>query len=132
MAELNGFGIVAGDLARSLAFYRLLGLEFADGAESEPHTEATIAGGVRVMFDPVSTIQSFEPDYVHTPGSAGVSLAFACGTPGEVDSTYELVVGAGFEGHREPWDAFWGQRYAQLRDPDGNGVDLYAALPSGD
>ena len=24
--------------------------------------------------------------------------------------------------------AFWGQRYATLRDPDGNGVDLFAAL----
>ena len=29
------------------------------------------------------------------------------------------VVAAGFEGEKEPWDAFWGQRYAQLRDPDG-------------
>jgi len=129
MAQLDAFGIVAGDLSRSLAFYRLLGLEFADGAENEPHTETTLAGGVRLMFDPVSTIQSFEPGYVHTPGSAGVSLAFGCGSPDEVDSTYRLVVDAGFEGHREPWDAFWGQRYAQLRDPDGNGVDLYAALP---
>ena len=39
------------------------------------------------------------------------------------------MVAAGFEGHLEPWDAFWGQRYATLRDPDGIGVDLYAALP---
>jgi uncharacterized glyoxalase superfamily protein PhnB len=128
MAQLDAFGIVAGDLARSLAFYRLLGLEFPDGAENEPHTQTTIAGGVRLMFDPVSTIQSFEPDYVHTPGSAGVSLAFGCGTPGEVDSTYRMVVDAGFEGHREPWDAFWGQRYALLIDPDGVRVNLYAPL----
>jgi len=28
----------------------------------------------------------------------------------------------------EPWDAFWGQRYAIVRDPDGNGVDLFAPL----
>ncbi len=26
------------------------------------------------------------------------------------------------------WDAFWGQRYAILHDPDGNGVDLFAPL----
>jgi uncharacterized glyoxalase superfamily protein PhnB len=131
MAQLDAFGIVAGDLSRSLAFYRLLGLEFADGAENEPHTETTLAGGVRLMFDPVSTIQSFEPGYVHTPGSAGVSLAFGCGSPDEVDSTYRTVVDAGFEGHREPWDAFWGQRYALLRDPDGVEVNLYAALEGG-
>ena len=35
---------------------------------------------------------------------------------------------AGFQGEKEPWDAFWGQRYAQLLDPDGVPADLYAAL----
>ncbi len=34
----------------------------------------------------------------------------------------------GTEGHKEPWDAFWGQRYAQAKDPDGNVVDLFAPL----
>jgi uncharacterized glyoxalase superfamily protein PhnB len=34
--------------------------------------------------------------------------------------------GAGRSGDEEPWDAFWGQRYAQLRDPNGVAVDLYA------
>jgi hypothetical protein len=28
----------------------------------------------------------------------------------------------------KPWDAFWGQRYAVVHDPDGNGVDLLAPL----
>jgi uncharacterized glyoxalase superfamily protein PhnB len=31
-------------------------------------------------------------------------------------------------GEKEPWDAFWGQRYALLGDPDGVRVNLYAAL----
>ena len=39
---------------------------------------------------------------------------------------------AGHRGHLEPFDAFWGQRYATVLDPDGNGVDLYAPLdPAG-
>jgi len=38
------------------------------------------------------------------------------------------MVDAGFHGEQEPWDAFWGQRYAQLQDPDGVPVDMYAAL----
>ena len=33
-----------------------------------------------------------------------------------------------YEGHKAPWDAFWGQRYAMIRDPDGNEVDLFAPL----
>ncbi|MGE0000366.1 MAG: VOC family protein, partial [Ilumatobacteraceae bacterium] len=44
--------------------------------------------------------------------------------------TYAAMTSAGFDGHLEPWDAFWGQRYATLRDPDGNGVDLFAPLPT--
>ena len=46
----------------------------------------------------------------------------------EVDELYARVVEAGFHGEKEPWDAFWGYRYAQLGDPDGVGVDLFAAL----
>jgi uncharacterized glyoxalase superfamily protein PhnB len=130
MATLDAFGLVATDLPRTLQFYRLLGLEFPDGAESAPHVEAQLAGGVRLMIDPLSTILSFEPGFkLSNEGSPGASLAFQCGSPENVDATYKAATEAGFQGHREPWDAFWGQRYAQLRDPDGNGVDLYAALP---
>ncbi|MEC4019520.1 VOC family protein, partial [Streptomyces sp. H27-D2] len=39
-------------------------------------------------------------------------------------------VAAGYTGHKQPWDAFWGQRYASVQDPDGNTVDLFAALPA--
>ncbi|MDQ3164047.1 MAG: VOC family protein, partial [Actinomycetota bacterium] len=45
-----------------------------------------------------------------------------------VDEVYARVTAAGFRGEKEPWDAFWGQRYAQLLDPDGVPVDLYAPL----
>lgn len=36
------------------------------------------------------------------------------------------LTGSGTRGHKEPWDAFWGQRYAQVHDPDDNVVDLFA------
>jgi uncharacterized glyoxalase superfamily protein PhnB len=48
----------------------------------------------------------------------------------DLPRTFTAMVSAGFDGHKEPWDAFWGQRYATLRDPDGNGVDLFAQLPA--
>ena len=44
-------------------------------------------------------------------------------------SPFGKIVNAGFDSKKEPWDAFWGQRYAQVWDPDGNGVDLFARLP---
>jgi catechol 2,3-dioxygenase-like lactoylglutathione lyase family enzyme len=127
----SAIGFVAADLSRTLAFYRALGLDIPLDADREPHVEVVLASGFRIMFDPESTITSFDPAW--TPAAAGsprTALAFECGDPAEVDAIYAAVLSAGFEGHLEPWDAFWGQRYATLRDPDGNGVDLFATLPT--
>ena len=49
---------------------------------------------------------------------------------GDVDATHARVVAAGFRSKKEPYDAFWGQRYAQVIDPDDNAVDLFAPLPN--
>ena len=125
----TAIGFVATDLPRTLAFYRALGLDIAEEADDAPHVEVTLDGGFRLMWDPVATIASFEPGWTAPTGGPGSALAFDCGSPEAVDATYASMVAAGHEGHKEPWDAFWGQRYATLRDPDGNGVDLFAALP---
>jgi uncharacterized glyoxalase superfamily protein PhnB len=79
------------------------------------------------MLDSEDVIKSFRPDWTRETGNQ-LALAFACDSPAEVDETYRRFVDAGFEGDKEPWDAFWGYRYAQLRDPDGVQVDLFAAL----
>ena len=39
-----------------------------------------------------------------------------------------MLLAAGGRGHLAPWDAFWGQRYAVVLDPDGNVVNLFAPL----
>jgi len=39
---------------------------------------------------------------------------------------YNKIIEAGYTGYKAPWDAFWGQRYAIIIDPDGNHVDLFA------
>ena len=126
MPELNAIGIVASDLARSIAFYRLLGVELPEGGEG--HIEAALPSGVRLMLDSEEVIRSFRPDWTRETGNQ-LALAFECTGPEEVDELYGRVKAAGFDAEKEPWDAFWGQRYAQLRDPDGVPVDLFAWLP---
>jgi uncharacterized glyoxalase superfamily protein PhnB len=126
MAQLNAVGIVASDMARSIAFYRMLGLDVPE-TPGEGHVEASMPRGVRLMLDSEETIRSFLPEWTRETGNQ-LSLAFECGSPAEVDDLYARVEAAGFEGEKAPWDAFWGQRYAQLRDPDGVPVDLYAPL----
>ena len=126
MPELNAVGIAVADLQRSMRFYRLLGLDLPQTA-ADGHVEATMANGTWLMFDEEDVIRSFLPDWARANGNH-VSLAFECASPAEVDEVYARVVAAGFEGEKEPWDAFWGQRYALLGDPDGVRVNLYAAL----
>jgi uncharacterized glyoxalase superfamily protein PhnB len=127
--QLDAFGIVVSDMARSVAFYRRLGLDFPAGAENEPHAEATLPGGVRYMLDTEETMRGFDPEWKRPSDGHMVGGAFRCESPEEVDRVYQELLGAGATSHKEPWDAFWGQRYAQLKDPDGTVIDLYASLP---
>jgi catechol 2,3-dioxygenase-like lactoylglutathione lyase family enzyme len=126
----NAIGIAVADMPASLAFYRKLGLNIPAEADKEPHAEAELAGGMRLMWDTHDTIRSFDPEFSPAKGDGRIGLAFQCAGPAEVDAVYAEMTGAGYKGHKEPWDAFWGQRYASLHDPDGNAVDLYAALPT--
>jgi catechol 2,3-dioxygenase-like lactoylglutathione lyase family enzyme len=126
-ARLDMIGIVVEDMARSLAFYRRLGLDLPPEADQQPHVETTLAGGLRLAWDTVATIRSFDSDWSPpTGGGPRVALAFRFETPAEVNRAYEELTAAGYHGHKEPWDAFWGQRYAIVLDPDGNGIDLFA------
>jgi catechol 2,3-dioxygenase-like lactoylglutathione lyase family enzyme len=123
---LNAIGIVASDMPRSLDFYRRLGLDVPETPD-QGHVDIALPNGARLMLDSAAEMQKFMPEWVGQPGNL-VSLAFQCESPAEVDTVYAAVVSAGFHGEKEPWDAFWGQRYAKLHDPDGVPVDLYAPL----
>ena len=126
MPRLNAIGIVTSNMGRSIEFYRALGLDVPETPD-EGHVDAFLPNGVRFMLDSEDVVRSFRPDWTRQTGNQAV-LALECESPTEVDEVYARVVAAGFDGEKEPWDAVWGQRYAQLLDPDGVPVDLYAAL----
>ena len=127
--RIEVIGLVVRDLEASLAFYRRLGLEIPENPDpnGHGHVEATLPGGMRIAWDTYEVMKSFDPEWSEPTGSR-MSLAFRADSPAQVDQLYAELVGAGYEGHLEPFDAFWGQRYATLRDPDGNPVDLFAPL----
>ena len=129
-ARLDAVGVVVSDLGRAVRFYRVLGLSFPADAETagDGHAEAALESGFRVMLDTEETMRSFDPDWSRASGSPTAALAFLCSSPTEVDLLFASAIEAGGRSHKEPWDAFWGMRYAQLRDPDGNGIDLFAPL----
>ena len=127
--QLDFFGIVVSDMARSVAFYRRLGLEFPEGAEKDQHVEAPLPGGIRYALDTEEVMRSFDPDWKRPSDGHATGGAFRCESPEEVDWVYRELLEAGAKPYKEPFDAFWGQRYAQLQDPDGTVIDLYAPLP---
>ncbi len=127
MPSLDAIGIVSKDLAASIRFYRLLGVTFPE--PDGDHVEAVLPNGLRLMLDDLKLITQLDPEWT-APTGHRMGLAFACASPAEVDAVHARVTAAGHASKTAPWDAFWGQRYAQIVDPDGNIVDLFAALPS--
>jgi len=128
MARLDAIGIVVADLAATLGFYRLLGLDIPPEHDSDGHVEAVLKGGIRLMFDTEEVVASFDDGFKPSDPPGRINLAFVCNDPASVDATYRAVIDAGHRSHKEPFDAFWGQRYAIVLDPDGNHIDLFAPL----
>jgi uncharacterized glyoxalase superfamily protein PhnB len=120
-------GIVVSDMAAALSFYRMLGLAVPEGVEGESHVEVITPNGYRIAWDTEALMRSLYPDWVAPQGNR-VGLAFKCDGPTDVDARYAAITAAGYHGVKEPWDAFWGQRYAVVSDPDGLHIDLFAAL----
>jgi catechol 2,3-dioxygenase-like lactoylglutathione lyase family enzyme len=121
--------LVVSDMAATLAFYRRLGLDIPETADDEPHVDVELTGGMRLAWDTEATICSFDPGWSPpTGGGHRAALAFDCGSPADVDAAWRELTAAGYEGHLEPWDAFWGMRYSVVFDPDGRPVDLFAVL----
>ncbi|MBX3189567.1 MAG: VOC family protein [Labilithrix sp.] len=120
-------GIVVTDIPRAIRFYRLVGLDFPDTAEGEPYVEVKTPNGYRISLNAQSLDKELTPGWVEPRGQR-LGLAFLCESPKQVDETYAKIVAAGHKGVREPWDAFWGQRYALVEDPDGAHVSLFAPL----
>jgi catechol 2,3-dioxygenase-like lactoylglutathione lyase family enzyme len=123
--KLDAIGIVSKDMKESTRFYRLLGLDFPDS--DEDHIEATTPTGLRLMLDSEDLIKQLDPAWIK-PSGHGVMLGFLCESPRHVDEAFRKIISSGFKAKKEPWDAFWGQRYASVLDPDGNAVDLFAPL----
>ena len=129
-ARLDAIGIVVSDMAKTLDFYRQLGLRRAGSADGEGHVEV---GAARW---PAAAVRHrgrgpFLPPGLDAARGGRTGLAFALRRPGGRGRAARANwSAAGHHSELAPFDAFWGQRYAVVLDPDGNGVDLFAPLAS--
>jgi catechol 2,3-dioxygenase-like lactoylglutathione lyase family enzyme len=122
---LDQLNIVVGDMERSVAFYRLLGIEVPDPSPDWPdyHRSAAQPSGVDIDLDTEAFAKTWNGGY-RPDGRSGVVIGFRLETREQVDDAYARLTGAGYRGRQVPYDAFWGSRYAVVEDPDGNAVGL--------
>lgn len=126
-ATANAIGLIVSDLSAAMSFYAVLGVRFGPVA-GDGHVDADLGAGFRLMLDTEDSIRSFHPEWVAPTGSSRAAIAFMADAPATVDTLAAALVEAGGTEVLAAWDAPWGQRYATVADPDGNNVDLYAAL----
>ena len=113
--RLDLIGLVVEDMGRSLAFYRELGIDLPEDGDRQPHVETTLPGGLRW---PGTRRRQSGRSIRLEPASGGqqTGLAFRLDTLADVDAAYERLVSLGYDCHKAPWNAPWGQRYALVRD----------------
>ncbi len=127
---LDQVNIVVRDMDAALAFYRCLGLDIPDRdpAWDPHHRSANVGGGMDLDLDSVRFAQRWDAGWKGGQGGAGCVIGFKVGAREEVDRIYDDLTGAGYRGQQEPYDAFWGARYAVVEDPDGNEVGLMSEI----
>jgi len=125
--KLDAVSVTSRDFAKTAKFYGLLGFTFPAFGPDDKHLEAvTKPGEVRLMIDDRGLMQSIIGE-APIPSNHS-SFAIKCMSSAEVDEAVKRIEAAGFGIVQAPWDAFWGQRYAIVVDPDGYKVDIFAAL----
>jgi|HubBroStandDraft_1064217.scaffolds.fasta_scaffold04988_3 catechol 2,3-dioxygenase-like lactoylglutathione lyase family enzyme len=130
--RLDQVNLVSGDLEASIAFYRRLGVEIPeDRVWRTPsgihHVSAGAAERPAINLDLDSTAFAG----IWNSGWHGrrdlrgrVVVGFELPSRADVDAVWADLTGAGHTGLQEPYDAFWGSRYAVVEDPDGIAVGL--------
>jgi catechol 2,3-dioxygenase-like lactoylglutathione lyase family enzyme len=129
--NLSQVNLVVRDMARSLAFYRRLGLTIDEGGDPDwarHHASCRTPDGIRLEFDSQAFAQQWDPGWNASPGGGTGVLMFDVPTREEVDRVFAELTQAGAPVHKPPEDAFWGARYAIVEDPDGNAVGVMSPI----
>jgi catechol 2,3-dioxygenase-like lactoylglutathione lyase family enzyme len=122
--EFGHINLVVGDVDAAIAFYGLLGLDFGPSDEFPPGSgarHANVEPKGQVDLDNTRMARLWGTDAL----DAGATVVcFGLPSRDAVDEKYAALTAAGHRGTREPYDAFWGARFAIVEDPDGRPIGL--------
>jgi len=122
---LDQVNVVARDVPAMVAFYERLGVDPRVplvAPWSEHHVSLGAGDGLDLDVDSTTFAEQWDQGW--PAGRGGVLLGFRVASRDEVDRLYADLTAAGHAGQQEPYDAFWGARYAVVADPEGNAVGL--------
>ena len=120
----HSVSVVTADMAASVRFYQLLGIEVPDTDAAWQAHHRTATGQGDFDFDLDSAVFAPQWNQGWTAGRTGTVIGFNLPDRDAVDATHARLVEAGYPSQQQPYDAFWGARYAIVLDPDGNSVGL--------
>lgn len=121
-----GMHLTVKDMSASIAFYRRIGLDIGEPVGGDPHVEIDVGSGVHIALSTVELTRSYDPGWREPNLAPGSVLQFRVGSRAAVDALYRELTEAGYRGHLPPFDAFWGNRYAEVDDPDGHVVGFHS------
>lgn len=129
MLRLNYVSFIVTDMQAALDFYRLLGLPIpADADATQDHVEISVEG-IRIAWETEALMRQLDSAWTPPTRPGRLSFALEALSPAAVDEAVKRVEAAGYTVKTKPFDAFWGQRYATVLDPDDTPVDLFASFP---
>ncbi len=115
--SLNAVTLRTADMAASVAFYELVGLECTFGGAEAAFSSLRLGSStfVNLQFDDAWSVDR---------GGWGRFILWV----DEVDAVHRTLVAAGFEPLTQPADASWGERYFHVLDPAGHEVSIARPL----
>jgi len=123
--RIDGFNLVVSDMAATIAFLELLGVDVADTLPEwrDHHRSVEVSDGIDLDLDSEAFAAQWNRGW--SGGGAGMGvLGFRVDSRDEVDEIVARVASAGHRVQQEPYDAFWGARYAVVSDPDGHAFGI--------
>jgi len=118
LAQVN---LIVTDLTRAKEFWDVLGWT---STPRHPHAAViTFPNGMTLVLHEPEFARLWDPAFVG-PACGSTVIDLSVPTRDAVDRTHARVVAAGFRSSVEPWDTFFGARYAIVGDHDGHRIGL--------
>ena len=128
--SLDQLNLVVRDVEATVAFYRVLGLEIPEQAiwrtsTGAHHAEASTPEGLHLDFDSLALAEAYNAG-ARAPAAASSPhvVSFRVESREAVDEIHSRILDLGYASAQQPYDTFWGARYAIVLDPDGNFVGV--------